>query len=267
VKVLKKKEMLDFHINKKHMAYMTKIYILFLSIIIIVSCARNNIGKNVYIEELKDFERIHIKRECSNIGKFSFVRYVCTKNIMSDYHLSFCPKCVTDEAANEITYIIKENKKNYSRKISSNERVYKYKYKYTITTSDGKSHQVSKENIDKYGMAAYADAYKGATVRMRDNNKADYDIPIEHYDAAVGQGLHLFTTKYVNNADRNRVDKIKNLYKAFINEGYDIEDELTFRKNLQDPKKRKAAYDALVKDGYDMEPYNQFETNIGIGGL
>jgi len=45
-----------------------------------------------------------------------------------------------------------------------------------------------------------------------------------------------------------------------------MEDEQTFRKNLQDPKKRKAAYDALVKDGYDMEPYNQFETNIGMGG-
>jgi len=60
-------------------------------------------------------------------------------------------------------------------------------------------------------------------------------------------------------------DKISALYKAFVNGGYDMEDEQTFRKNLQDPKKRKAAYDALVKDGYDMEPYNQFETNIGMG--
>ena len=71
------------------------------------------------------------------------------------------------------------------------------KITYTITTSDGKSHQVSKENINKYGMAAYADAYKGATVRMRDKDKGDYDIPIEHYNDAIGQGLHPFSIEYL----------------------------------------------------------------------
>ena len=47
------------------------------------------------------------------------------------------------------------------------------KITYTITTSDGKSHQVSEENINKYGMQSYADAYKGATIRMRDKDGAD----------------------------------------------------------------------------------------------
>lgn len=63
---------------------------------------------------------------------------------------------------------------------------------YTIKTADGKEHQVSKENIDKHGMQAYADAYEGATIRMRDNNKADYYIPLSNYNDAKAQGLHAF---------------------------------------------------------------------------
>lgn len=60
-------------------------------------------------------------------------------------------------------------------------------------------------------------------------------------------------------------DKIKALYDTFVKEGYDMESEAQFRKNLADPAKRKAAYNALVKDGYNMEAYDAFETNIGFG--
>lgn len=70
------------------------------------------------------------------------------------------------------------------------------KIKYSITTSDGKTHEVSKENLDKYGIKAYAESYKGATIRMRDTNGADYDIPLEHYDSATGEGLHAFSIAY-----------------------------------------------------------------------
>lgn len=66
------------------------------------------------------------------------------------------------------------------------------KITYTITTSDGKSHQVSEDNIKKYGIQSYANAYKGATIRMRDKNGADYDIPLGNYDDAQQQGLHPF---------------------------------------------------------------------------
>ena len=66
------------------------------------------------------------------------------------------------------------------------------KITYTITTSDGKSHQVSEDNIKKYGMQSYANAYKGATIRMRDKDGADYDIPLGNYDYAQQQGLHPF---------------------------------------------------------------------------
>ena len=70
------------------------------------------------------------------------------------------------------------------------------KIKYSITTSDGKTHEVSKDNVDKYGIRAYADSYKGATIRMRDTDGADYDIPLEHYDRAAGEGLHAFSIAY-----------------------------------------------------------------------
>lgn len=70
------------------------------------------------------------------------------------------------------------------------------KITYTITTSDGKEHQVSKENVDKYGIQSYADAYKGATIRMRDAQKGDYDIPLQHFDNARKQGLHAFSLEH-----------------------------------------------------------------------
>ena len=60
-------------------------------------------------------------------------------------------------------------------------------------------------------------------------------------------------------------DKIKKLYDTFVSDGYDMESEEDFRKNLLDSTKRKAAYYALVKDGYDMEPFEEFESNIGFG--
>ncbi len=70
------------------------------------------------------------------------------------------------------------------------------KVTYTITTADGKEHQVSKENVDKYGIQSYADAYKDATIRMRDAQKGDYDIPLQHFDNARKQGLHAFSLEH-----------------------------------------------------------------------
>lgn len=84
------------------------------------------------------------------------------------------------------------------------------KITYTITTSDGKSHQVSEENINKYGMQSYADAYKGATIRMRDKDGADYDIPLGNYNDAQQQGLHPFRFEHTptnDNADTRQEQK------------------------------------------------------------
>lgn len=62
-------------------------------------------------------------------------------------------------------------------------------------------------------------------------------------------------------------DKIKKLYDTFVSDGYDMESEEDFRKNLSDSTKRKAAYDALVKEGYEMEPFEEFENSIGFGKI
>lgn len=72
------------------------------------------------------------------------------------------------------------------------------KITYTIKTADGKEHQVSKENIDKHGIQAYADAYEGATIRMRDSKKGDYDIPLSNYNDAKAQGLHAFSWEHLS---------------------------------------------------------------------
>ena len=63
---------------------------------------------------------------------------------------------------------------------------------YSISTSDGRLHQVDENNIKKYGIGAYAESYEGATIRMRDKDGGDYDIPLIHYDDAISHGLHPF---------------------------------------------------------------------------
>lgn len=77
------------------------------------------------------------------------------------------------------------------------------KITYTITTSDGKTHQVSEDNIKKYGMQSYANAYKGATIRMRDKDGADYDIPLGKYSVAQSQGLHPFRFEHLPAKPKN----------------------------------------------------------------
>lgn len=67
---------------------------------------------------------------------------------------------------------------------------------------DGKDRQVSEENIKKYGMGRYASSYPNATVRMRDDDGTDYDIPIGEYDKAVSSGLHAFLTTYYDPSEK-----------------------------------------------------------------
>lgn len=76
------------------------------------------------------------------------------------------------------------------------------KITYTITTADGKNHQVSEDNINKYGMQSYADAYKDATIRMRDKDGADYDIPLRSYSAARTSGLRPFRLEHTGSKQR-----------------------------------------------------------------
>ena len=69
------------------------------------------------------------------------------------------------------------------------------KYKYQLTV-DGKTYDVSKENIDKYGWDGYAESYPDAKIRMRDDEGADYDVPIGRLETMQRNGLHPFITRY-----------------------------------------------------------------------
>lgn len=65
--------------------------------------------------------------------------------------------------------------------------------KFFIKTG-GKEHEVPVAHFNEDGGApAYASAYKDATIRMRDKDNGDYDIPLVDYDKAVSSGLHPFT--------------------------------------------------------------------------
>lgn len=71
---------------------------------------------------------------------------------------------------------------------------------------DGKDIQVSESNIEKYGMDAYAKDRPDATIRMRDNQGRDYDVPVGRYQQMVDHGLHPFVTTYYDNKEEEAMD-------------------------------------------------------------
>ena len=67
--------------------------------------------------------------------------------------------------------------------------------KYYYLNVDGKEHEVDVDLFNSEGGAnAYAEAYEGSTIRMRDNDQNDYIIPLNKFDKALRNGLHPFTT-------------------------------------------------------------------------
>ena len=72
---------------------------------------------------------------------------------------------------------------------------------------DGKDHQVSVDNIDKYGIESYAKNYPGATIRMRDDQNGDYDIPLSDYQRAVNSGLRPFVTSFFKDELEKKADE------------------------------------------------------------
>lgn len=71
---------------------------------------------------------------------------------------------------------------------------------------DGKDIQVSESNIEKYGMDAYAKDRPDATIRMRDDQGRDYDVPVGRYQQMVDHGLHPFVTTYYDNKEEEAMD-------------------------------------------------------------
>lgn len=78
--------------------------------------------------------------------------------------------------------------------------------KYMLNV-DGKDHQVSEKNIEKYGIESYAKNYPGATIRMRDDKDSDYDIPINDYQRAVDSGLKPFVTSYYKDEEEEITER------------------------------------------------------------
>ena len=83
-------------------------------------------------------------------------------------------------------------------------------YKYEITV-DGQTHQVSKNNIDKYGIEKYAEDYPGATIRMRDKDNNDYDIPLSDYKRAESLGLRNYLIGVSSSSHSGRKEKKQNV--------------------------------------------------------
>jgi predicted RNA methylase len=72
----------------------------------------------------------------------------------------------------------------------------KKKLNYQFTTSDGKTQEVSADDVAKNGWGSYTKSHPNATVRMRDEDNADYDVPIDRVSAMIDAGLHPFSISH-----------------------------------------------------------------------
>ena len=109
----------------------------------------------------------------------------------------------------KVEYALSENLKPFTIQMNVVKSQSKYAVdeviKYQITTEDGKVHNVSKVNIEKYGWRGYAEDYPKATVRMRDVNNEDYDIPIDKVEYALSKNFRLFSIQFNTIKDKKSV--------------------------------------------------------------
>ena len=68
-------------------------------------------------------------------------------------------------------------------------------YTYQLNVG-GESHEVRKDDIDKYGWDGYFSAYPDATVRMQDDEGNDYDVPLGRVESMGRNGLKPFTIEH-----------------------------------------------------------------------
>lgn len=109
----------------------------------------------------------------------------------------------------KVEYALSENLRPFTVQMNVVKSQYKCAVdevvKYQITTEDGKVHNVSKVNIEKYGWRGYAEDYPKATVRMRDVNNEDYDIPIDKVEYALSKNFRLFSIQFNTIKDKKSV--------------------------------------------------------------
>lgn len=119
--------------------------------------------------------------------------------------------------------------------------------KYQITTEDGKVHNVSKVNIEKYGWRGYAEDYPKATVRMRDVNNEDYDIPIDKVEYALSKNFRLYSIQLNNIEDNKQIERHSNGDVTMNGKkGY-----VTYSFTLPDGTKKRVQETGVKKLGWD----------------
>lgn len=96
--------------KRSHLIAASLLIVVLISILFL--CFRNSIlhshvGKYVYFEVWRSGYRLHVDRDCPNFGKNGQVQYIETARLKDCW--SFCPKCVTDDDAEYLEGIMRNN--------------------------------------------------------------------------------------------------------------------------------------------------------------
>ncbi|MDN0078373.1 hypothetical protein QVO32_02970 [Bacteroides gallinaceum] len=178
-----------------------KTTLMFLSLaIILLSCnsekRQNNdviIGKYLY---LTNDGVLHCKQDCVGVilakdedgHKVTGMNFIDTLEFTDDKYMSYCTRCFNDARYEQVQRMIRRNDKD--RTMPGVETSSKYEL-----IVNGKTYKISKSNIDKYGWNKYSEFYPNATVRMQDESKEDYDIPLDSIERAISEGLNFYISE------------------------------------------------------------------------
>lgn len=103
-------------INMKKSIQIIKIAMLLVSASISVSCNKDGMGDKVYLEIWRGGYKLHVNKNCHGISKNHMVEFINKENLADTYEkydflpLSLCTKCVSDEDADKISTIIRQEK-------------------------------------------------------------------------------------------------------------------------------------------------------------
>lgn len=142
--------------------------------------------------------------------------------------------------------------------------------------SCGRSHIGAKIYIERWNNGEQIHIDRGCT-NYGDAHVVEYVDTTDIVERVKKLRIIPFCPKCVSDKDADQIkvivertlnENVKNLYDAMKADGYDLQDESTFRKRLRcDGCFRQDVYRALVDDNYDMGDYSDFEENIGISIL
>lgn len=166
-----------------------KIHIFLFFCLLCASCVSNNKrnGINRFLYLSQDGV-LHSDKDCKNISTLKYkgitvngIKFIDTTGITDKMFTTFCPKCFSDQQYEHVREIIRRNNEQ-NVIIDSTYTIFDSKIKskyidYYQVIINGKFVNVPKSDINKQGWAAYGRTHPGSTLRMRDENNADYGIP------------------------------------------------------------------------------------------